>query len=454
MNGMEKAETNHEDMVQDRVYLAALRATAPLFPVVAVVNTVVGYLWISEYRRLLPLSTAFESFAGGFVVIVGILVAIFTWLVVAFFYRVNTSADHANPRNYDLLRQNLARLNVRLEHAHLEEGHESAKPSDATMSSMDDLNRVIRQRAYSDAVFEYKEIDRGLRSSGMPWVRGTGYIDLWRRVHRAEEALIKLEPYPEALTEAMRDEERLIEANMRNRELLLRRLRMAAAVLDDSEGTVNLTFLAESANSALAREEPVTPENRIKALAILSEVRYEINNFRDNILERIVAARNSLTDTSVLLSIVAYALLGLAIFVSAPTPVIIWVVTYFLVGATMGLFAQARTAWNVGTATDEFDLSTTRLLHIPWLSGLAAVGGVFITSVLIGTDGPSTFSSAEDLITIFDGSSRKFIIAAIFGLAPDLLIRRLAEQVEGYKADLQSTEITRFTDPHSGGPRA
>ncbi|MCQ9982364.1 hypothetical protein, partial [Staphylococcus aureus] len=67
-----------------------------------------------------------------------------------------------------------------------------------------------------------------------PWTTGLGYIELWHRVHRAEEALVKVEPYTEALAGAMRDESRLLNANMANRESLLRRLRCAVVMLDDS----------------------------------------------------------------------------------------------------------------------------------------------------------------------------------------------------------------------------
>ncbi len=37
-------------------------------------------------------------------------------------------------------------------------------------------------------------------------------------------------------------------------------------------------------------------------------------------------------------------------------------------------------------------------------------------------------------------SAAFLIVAAVFGLTPDLIIRRLAQQTERYKEDLQSTE--------------
>ena len=53
---------------------------------------------------------------------------------------------------------------------------------------------------------ECNEIREGLdKGKGMPWVTGMGYIELWHRVHRAEEALIKVEPCGEALGWAMHD---------------------------------------------------------------------------------------------------------------------------------------------------------------------------------------------------------------------------------------------------------
>ena len=171
-------------------------------------------------------------------------------------------------------------------------------------------------------------------------------------------------------------------------------------------------------------------------------MRYEINYFRDNVWEGIVHARNRLAETSVVLGIAAYALLALAIFANTPNKIIIWVVTYFLVGAIIGLFARAQGEWNANTAVDDFGLSTARLIHTPWLSGLAAVGGVLVTSIL-DSQLLNNGSDTSTLADVFKERPSLLLVAAVFGLTPDLIIRRLTQQVDKYEEDLQSTQSSQ-----------
>lgn len=79
------------------------------------------------------------------------------------------------------------------------------------------------------------------------------------------------------------------------------------------------------------------------------------------------------------------------------------------------------------------------------------MGGVLIASVLDGqftaVDSPN---GGTELAAIFAGGAPSvpslLIIAAVFGLTPDLLIRRLTQQAEKYKGDLQSTETSQSTE--------
>jgi uncharacterized membrane protein len=226
--------------------------------------------------------------------------------------------------------------------------------------------------------------------------------------------------------------------------LLLKRLRCAVAMLDDSETGEHLHYLAEPKECPLSKQQRSMPENRVKALTILSGIRYEINNFRDSAWEGMVHARNRLADTSAILGFAAYSLLALAILMNVPYYTIVWVVVYFLVGALAGLFARSQAEWSTDTAVDDFGLSTTRLLHVHWLSGLAAVGGVLVTSLadaLVANSGTSS-----ELTEIFASKPFLLMVAAVFGLTPDLLIRRLTQQADKYKEDLQSTQSSQSTE--------
>jgi hypothetical protein len=436
------------------VWLAALRATAPLVPVTAVVLTVFAHVFFGVMEAQKIWETRWYAVALGAVAVVsGVAGALIVWLVFASLGKRYTAAKSANLRNYNLLREKLSRLETRTEHARrmisgAHDGHANGN------------GEAVRNRAYELAVHECEEIKRGLNGRGMPWVTGLGYVELWHRVHRAEEALIQVEPRTDALAGAMRDEMRLMDSTMKNKDLLLRRLKCAVAMLDDPTTAEHWSYLAEPTENSpgkerrtkawlvLQREKREAPASAEKALTMLSEVRYEINQFRDNAWEAIVHARNRLVDTSVFLGIAAYSLLGLAVFMNVGHSTTVWVVAYFLVGALAGLFARSQAEWTSNTAVDDFGLSTARLIHVPWLSGLAGVGGGLVTS---GADSLVTENgSGSDLVATFDSTPALLIVAAVFGLTPDLLIRRLKQQDEKYKEDLQSTQTSQSTQSGQG----
>ena len=413
------------------VKIAARRATMFVLPLTALTSTVPLQLVLED-----SFPESYGGFSGDLAVVLGVLFAVYVWRRSARFYRRYVTAASASRRNYNGLRERVNQLRNRVHHF---------DPTHESQTGVPAARRRVRLNAHAYAREQCEKIEEGLEGRGTPWTTGLGYIELWHRVHRAEEALIKVEPHTEALAGAMRDESRLMNATMQNRDSLLKRLRGAVAVLDDSATNKCLSYIEEPEVCSLDPGERVTPEDRAKALCILSEVRYEINNFRDNVWEGIVHARNRLAETSVVLGIAAYALLGLAVLANTPNRMIVWVVTYFLVGAIVGLFARAQGEWSANTAVDDFGLSTARLIHTPWLSGLAAVGGVLVTSILDSQllgDSASTSTLAD----IFKERPSLLIVAAIFGLTPDLIIRRLTQQVDKYKEDLQSTQSSQSAD--------
>lgn len=293
-------------------YFAALRATALLVPVVAVLGTLSAYVVSGGAPgSCCGIFGSYPIAAGAFAVISGTSAAVFVWLVVALPLRRFTSAASVNRRAYNLLRERLCRLENRVEHTHLE----ASEPQEEIENGIHGISRYI---AREQVTRECEAIKRGLESGGdMPWVTGTGYVELWRRIHRAEEALIKVEPCTETLAGAMYDESRLKNSNMTNKDPLLKRLRSAVVVLDGSETSDNLQYLEEQPECSLNEEQRKKPENRAKATTILSQVRHEINSFRDNVWEGIIHARNRLADASMLLGLVTYALLALAVFAGA-----------------------------------------------------------------------------------------------------------------------------------------
>jgi hypothetical protein len=205
-----------------------------------------------------------------------------------------------------------------------------------------------------------------------------------------------------------------------------------------------MTLRTEAIKNAEATKMKLRPE----AIAILVETRYEINRFRDNSWEGIVNARNHLLDTSMNLGLMTYALLVFTLIMTPEPNTILWAAIYFLIGAITALFARARIEWSAASAVDDFGLTRARLVHLPWLAGLAAVGGVLVTAVLGPQLVPASGSeTAPAVAEVFNGGNTSLLlVAAVFGLTPDLIIRRLEQQTEKYKADLESTQSTQSTE--------
>ena len=91
------------------------------------------------------------------------------------------------------------------------------------------------------------------------------------------------------------------------------------------------------------------------------------------------------------------------------------------------------------------------MVYTPVLSGLAGVGGVLLMAMLYPTlnvvldpaISGGTNVTVPSLDTIFSLTANRFgiVVAAIFGLTPDLLINRLQGEADRYKVDLQNTSV-------------
>ncbi len=446
---------------------AALKLTSPLLPVMAVVLTALTYITLGEPPDRTLVLVGLSINEGVLASFVGLVLALAVWVAVSFPARKRATAKESSPPNYHQITEALDSLKYKVE---------SVCPNEDPTTTVDNgLDEVSKREAYAEVEGEIREIEKRLQDGDTTWVTGAGYIELWHRIHRAQEAMIKLEPPSEVAEGAMRDDERLRDANIANRERLLDRLRSAVAVfeapeangylrylpeckeyddirklgtLNDDAGTLDADAKKNLRTEVIVDAEAIKKKLRPEAIAILVETRYEINRFRDNSWEGIVNARNQLLDTSMNLGLMTYALLVFTLVMAPESNAILWATIYFLVGAITALFARARIEWSTASAVDDFGLTRARLLHLPWLAGLAAVGGVLVTAVLGPQLVPTSASgTAPALADVFNGGNTSLLlIAAVFGLTPDLIIRRLEQQTEKYKADLESTQSTQSTE--------
>ena len=263
-------------------------------------------------------------------------------------------------------------------------------------------------------------------------------MSVLRALHRADEALIIVEPTDAAVGDALHDALSLEGSAIGNRERLIDIVRIAMHRL--SPGSA-VAFMAAVTGAPSNDAERI---NEKQAREALREVRHALNEFRDDRHEGLIRARNRLVWTMLAVGITTYLLLSLALVAGVSVKYIQTVSILYLVGAIVGLFNRLRIEAGQSSAVEDFGLSQARLVVTPLVSGLAAVAGVYLIAALpvllpTGSDPPAT---APVLTEVFDlaTNSLALIYAAIFGLAPSTLTSRLSMASTRLEKDLQSTE--------------
>ncbi len=317
--------------------------------------------------------------------------------------------------------------------------------------------------------------DAELQQKSLSWAFGTGYINVWNRMHRAEEALLFLVPVEEAIEGGLIDDLRLGDSGIAESNALRHQLRMALKTLDHDASAFfenkqpNPSLNAERTSQEVAQEAkqepPLSPPDReMRARAVLSGVRAAINMFRDDRRDGLVRARTNLLATIIFTGVVTYLLVILTIALKIGSPYVVAALAYYLVGTIVGLFGRLYDQAQEDNVVEDYGLGNARLLLTPPLSGLAAIGGVVLLAMLpasmapvaanstqTGAAGPAAVAALQD---IFDLQRYQFglLIAAVFGLTPRLLIDRLRQESDRYAADLSASGVA--TKPFVQGASA
>ena len=223
--------------------------------------------------------------------------------------------------------------------------------------------------------------------------------------------------------------------------------------------------LAVEPSSAAAHETPVPKDGRpvtssgrqvidvtteLEARSALREVRRTINEFRKGLWEGLVTTRNQLIGTTIITGLPAYVMLCFAIITGAPQASIMAATIFYMVGALTGLFGRLYIESKTDTAADDYDLTLARIVVTPVLAGLAAVGGVLLTTMLsltvLKSPALQTSTSQLGLGAIYNLNSNAFgiIVAAVFGLTPNLFINILQDKAKGLTDQLQKSTASEL----------
>lgn len=400
-----------------RRYRLAFLALGPYVPVVGTLLTYLSYLTVPSH--------------GGFPsIVVGLLLTIGFWLLAAIVNASFVSPGTANPGSYSEFRS-------RYDHVCALAAHPEAN----VPAALEEVKRYA------------KNMRQELCIQDLRWISRTGYANIWRILHRAEEALIEVIPEALVVEWGKHDVDRLDGSTIGNRQAL---------------------------QDVLKKTLGQSPPDR----HVVRTVRQTIDEFRDDSWTAIVQVRNRLITAVALTAVIVYVLVIYAILRRAP-PGPMWATgAFFLVAALIGCFTVMSSLVQSDDVVDDYSLAVARLLARPLFSGLAGVGGVILVAMLSpvvtttvsgsqsiqvatatpvvsrtptsrpsanasGNPGGSSSSSpatnavqTPSLTEILDVERHPFslILAAIFGFTPALLLDRLSAQANRYTTNLASSE--------------
>ena len=298
-----------------------------------------------------------------------------------------------------------------------------------------------------------KELVEHRARHALRWATHNGYIEMWQRIHHAEEALILLAELPGLWS--------VVQINRLKLEGVTGVSPTLLPVLNAIESFLTLTStqataVLQPADPASTAAPPVPVVRTMdEARQRLRQVAAAVNAFRDRSLADMVRLRNLTLAALVLTESFAFGILALAIVRSpgdSGKTAIAAGVTFFLVAAVIGLFSRLVSLQGSGPAVNDYGLQVAQLLLIPTVSGLAGLGGVVLSAILFSTSFTSLVAASAarvsqptqlpglDMIFNLATNPAGIVFAAVFGFSPALLVSRIDNLAATYKSAIKSTE--------------
>ena len=461
----------------DAMYLAMVDANAsdtatwtgaflvfmPVMPIVATIISVSIFVipwtksavsdWLTTYlpwlNPLLPWLT-------------GSLLALLLWPLLALLYRRFTAVDRFNEDGYDSLCNRLSDLDAlliatapdpqqfhqdtlaMLQQAKVKQPKATVQtpngpnqpasiPPPANVPATPPANAPAPDvSGPREAVLSYRNaIYLGLMQQSVGWVTGSGYIKLWGLLNKAEETTMAFAPTDKVVFDAVYDEMRLNQSKIDNSQEWAKKLKTALSVIDPTARQYLMPATATS--SPPIGPTPVADgDQQSQARAILQLVRETINDFDAKNWAALLQARGQLLDTMGLVGLATYVLVEFVMTTHANPAHLLLLTVFGFIGAIAGLFGRLYNETQDNTAIDDYNLATARLIVTPLLSALAAVIGILVVAKV---------ATLNDLYNI-NQLLTNLILAATFGLTPNLLLDQLRKKADEYKGNLQSTQPT------------
>jgi hypothetical protein len=438
-----------------RGYGTALIMGLPMLPIVVSAVTIVIYL-------------SNPSDSGWVSIVSGAVFTYIAWWLISLLLIPLTSPRNANSRSYGLLESRLHQLETRLYTIRNEHPDERVLPE-------------YQQVALNEAFDKLQEISEDLYASNtrLPWAMGYGYINIWGKLHRAEEALVEVEPQEMTMRGAMHDKMAIAGSQISNRDELLNKLRYATKKLDPSMSGLFKSVAAAALPGEAESPEVQQLEHDVQQIAhhiglkldrdpsssssnsrtrsshdgeddgrarlTLREVRRSLNEYRDHLWEGLVRARNNLLGVTFVTGVGTHVLLCIAILAltsanAESRATIIAAASYYMLGAIAGLFGRIGQATLANIAVDDYGLALAQIMSRPLYSGLAGLGGVLVSSTVLSISSQNGVNALQGVFTPVRPDF--LIVAAAFGLTPNLIAGGLQNQTNKLLSALRSSKTT------------
>jgi hypothetical protein len=392
---------------------AGLMATLGLLPGLIAVPTVGLYLILPE--ALVPRANL------GFVSVgLGFLAGVVAWLVLGILFYWTADPARASSGVY----RDLAKRYLEIQ------GRTQAVAGQVTEANEASYLLAMSMRQELEPVFTSDDKSSARLSS--QWVTATGYIGAWHSVHRAEEALMLIEPKAQAIARALYDRGRLAGSSIPGRDDLLAQSAAAITALDPSMAGV-MGFTGEAG-----------PKDQDSAQMVLMNIKKTVNEYRDGLWESLVFLRRRTIQALLFVGLTGYLVVGLALIQNVDPTAVAAASAFYLAGAMIGLFHAAYLEQKRRTAVEDYGLATARLLLLPVIAGIAGLVGAGITAFLAAPPLGKSLLDQPDLTKVFSLSEYPMglVAAAIFGLTPGLLLDRIKALGDDVKFDIKKSDPT------------
>jgi hypothetical protein len=430
--------------LSDKRYFAALVLVGAVIslPITAAFFTIGVYLSPSSLPDYLTWLGR-----GNAVLILGFVITLIVWLLVTIPFMQFATCKGGRPSDYEAANREFTLLKARYDILKVQESDQSHK------SSKD----MVRNDIENDLC----EIENMSKGEGLMWVLGTGYIALWNRINKVDEALINLLPCDQVIEGAKHDELRLKGSQVPDSGALSELLKTAITTLSSDQicckqpsqqrDKANKLQLSGVQGMLAFLKSVLDPRSSAQqtheeARSDVRKVRYILHQFTKERWDGLVRTRNQLMGTALLSGFFTYLLVLIAILGNVQPQQIVEAIVFWLLGVIVGTFNQLINEWSkTDFVFDDYGSTMARIMVTPLLSGLGALVGVLLVSILLTTTlshGLTNQQNVPNIATIYDINTnpQNLVFAAVFGLLPSLVISLLQGKAEEVKSQIKSSD--------------